>query len=390
MMEKKLLPYLVVLSALSVSASAMYYSVTGLGKMFAGASTEVMIMVASLEVAKLVVASLVYQYWDSFSKILRFYYILAIVVLMAITSGGIYGYLSAAYSETSIKMELETQVIDNIRTKKTYTEGIIGDLQYEIESRNQSIGRLTSNRERQETRQDSLVARNFTTSARNVEKSIQRDIDEINKLRQEVTGLREKVTSLKDTLRSYDEEILMVTRDSEVTGDIGPLKYISELTGRTIDQVVNWFIMALIFVFDPLAVSLVIGANIIFSRKTETEEKDMESEPVYRDDELVEENRTLLSEHDRLKKELDKKEKTIRDLETRITRLTQDNDVLRDLTYDTAEKQSDYQSSLKKLKEEKESLENERVDLEKLKKEIETWESTHWKTRRNTKPPFAI
>lgn len=389
-MEKKILPYLVILSALSVSASAMYYSVTGLGKMFTGASTEVMIMVASLEVAKLVVASLVYQYWDSFSKILRFYYILAILVLMVITSGGIYGYLSAAYSETSVKMELESQVIDNIRTKKLYTEETIGDLQYEINMRNQGILNLTSNRERQESRQDSLLTRNFNTSARNVEKSIQRDIEEINKLRQEVVDLRGKVTSLKDTLRSYNEEVLMVTRDSEVTGDIGPLKYISELTGRTIDQVVNWFIMALIFVFDPLAVSLVIGVNIIFASKSKIEQVVIEEEPFYSDDTLVEQNKELVSEYDRLTKELERKERTTKDLEVKVSRLTQDNDILRDLTYDTVEKQSGYQTSIKNIREEKEILEKERVDLERLKKEIAAWESTHWKMRRNTKPPSAI
>jgi DNA repair exonuclease SbcCD ATPase subunit len=314
----------------------------------------------------------------------------AVVVLMVITSGGIYGYLSAAYSETSVKMELESQSIDNVRNKKIYTEESIGDLQKEVDMRNERIKYLSSNRERQESRQDALLANRSNSSAKGVEKSIQRDNEEINKLRQEVSELRGELTSLKDTLRVYDEDILMITKDSEVAGDIGPLKYISELTGKTIDQVVNWFIMALIFVFDPLAVSLVIGANIIFSSKSKKEQVVIEEEPFYSDPILVEQNKELVSEYDRLKKELERRERTIKDLEVKVSRLTQDNDMLRDLTYDTAEKQSGYQTSIKKLREEKEILEEERADLERLKKEIETWESTHWKMRRNTRPPSVV
>ena len=83
-MEKKLLPYLVVISALSVSLSAAFYSVTGIGKMFAGSSTNVMIMMASLEIAKLILASLLYQYWGKLNFMLKTYYFIAVFVLMII------------------------------------------------------------------------------------------------------------------------------------------------------------------------------------------------------------------------------------------------------------------------------------------------------------------
>ena len=102
-MERKILPILVVISALSVSLSAAFYSVSGLSKMFAGASTQVIIMTGSLEIAKLIVASLLYQYWDKLGALLKIYLTIAVGILMVITSGGIYGYLSAAYSQTSNK-----------------------------------------------------------------------------------------------------------------------------------------------------------------------------------------------------------------------------------------------------------------------------------------------
>ena len=99
-LKRNLFPGLIALSALSVSASAAFYSVYGLSKLFAGASLEVIIMAGSLEFAKLVTASLLYQYWGTINKGLRAYLTVATVILVLITSMGIYGFLSAAYQDT--------------------------------------------------------------------------------------------------------------------------------------------------------------------------------------------------------------------------------------------------------------------------------------------------
>ena len=103
-LKKGFLPFLIGFSAISVSGSAAFYSVFGLSKLFAGASTEVIIMAGSLEVAKLVTASLLYQYWDSINKFLKYYLSIAVVILVIITSMGIYGFLSSAYQETFNKL----------------------------------------------------------------------------------------------------------------------------------------------------------------------------------------------------------------------------------------------------------------------------------------------
>ena len=103
-LKRNFLPFIIAFSALSVSASAAFYSVSGLSKLFAGASFEVMVMAGSLEVAKLVVASLLYQYWDTINKGLRAYLSIATIILVLITSMGIYGFLSAAYQETYSKI----------------------------------------------------------------------------------------------------------------------------------------------------------------------------------------------------------------------------------------------------------------------------------------------
>ena len=100
-LQERIFPFIIALSALSVSASAAFYSVTGLSKLFAGASTEVLIMASSLEISKLVIASLLYQYWNKLNNFLKTYLSLACFILIIITSAGIYGFLSSAYQETA-------------------------------------------------------------------------------------------------------------------------------------------------------------------------------------------------------------------------------------------------------------------------------------------------
>ena len=116
-MKKLFLPLLIAATALAVSASAAFYSVTGLTKLFAGAAFAVAIMAGSLEIAKLVIATLLHQYWETINKVLRTYLVIAVGVLMLITSAGIYGFLSSAYQETAGKDEIVSQQIAAVEQK---------------------------------------------------------------------------------------------------------------------------------------------------------------------------------------------------------------------------------------------------------------------------------
>jgi len=141
-MKKLLFPFLIGLSALAVSGSAAFYSVFGLSKLFAGASTQVIIMAGSLEFAKLVVASLLYQYWDTINKWLRSYLAIAVLVLMVITSGGIYGFLSGAYQETATKSEFLDKSLIVLQTKQDRFSDQKEDLTIEKTQLNKSIADL--------------------------------------------------------------------------------------------------------------------------------------------------------------------------------------------------------------------------------------------------------
>lgn len=121
-LKQSLFPFVIAFSALSVSASAAFYSVSGLSKLFAGASFEVIIMAGSLEVSKLVIASLLYQYWDTLNKLLRTYLSIATVILVLITSMGIYGFLSAAYQETYRELTIKNNKVEFLENKAKFYE----------------------------------------------------------------------------------------------------------------------------------------------------------------------------------------------------------------------------------------------------------------------------
>ena len=122
-LKERLFPITIAISALSVSLSAAFYSVSGLSKLFAGAAFAVIVMAASLEIAKLVIASLLYQYRKTLPKILKWYLSLACFVLILITSMGIYGFLSAAYQETAaLSGNIDAQ-IELIETKRDNIKG---------------------------------------------------------------------------------------------------------------------------------------------------------------------------------------------------------------------------------------------------------------------------
>jgi hypothetical protein len=273
MMKQKILPWIVALSALLVSGSAAFYSVSGLGKMFAGASVQVMILAGSLEFAKLVTASLLYEYWKILNKALKYYLLAATFVLILITSAGIYGFLSSAYQETSFKVESQDKKISILDKNIGIIKSEIISYEKQVEQKNNRLAQLTTIRTNLQGTQDQLVSQSRSTGP--VRQQI-KDIDsEIRRIDSEVSFLNDSVSSKNSRISSIESKKLEASSDGELAKEIGPLKYIANLTGRPLDQVVNWYIIVLIFVFDPLAIALVLAANFSFSaiKKSDTEKE---------------------------------------------------------------------------------------------------------------------
>ena len=261
--KDKLFPLLIGLSALSVSASAAFYSISGLSKLFAGASLEVIIMASSLEIAKLVIASLLYQYWDTLNKTLRTYLTIATTVLILITSMGIYGFLSSAYQETANKDGIVTQQITTLETKKGLYIQTRDNLLKEKQSLNELRGTLSKGATTQFTdKKGNLVIRSNRANIKQMESTSKSD-----------DKLTARLDAANDSIFALENRILEV-KTSGVTSELGPLKYLSGLTGLSMDKIINYLLLVIIFVFDPLAIALVIAANFAFAQlKTKEEDK---------------------------------------------------------------------------------------------------------------------
>ena len=263
-MRERIFPIIIALSALSVSASAAFYSVFGLSKLFAGASTEVIIMAGALEVAKLVVASLLYQYWDSINKILRTYFVIATFVLMVITSGGIYGFLSGAYQETSTQSEFLDKQVAVIEQKQVRFEEQKGDLKIEKAALVKSISdlRIALSNPAQVQYIDKESGILITTSSSSARRALQTEL-KTSTAERDAADLR--LNAITDSIAVLDGRILDAQINNESARELGPLKYMAELTGQPMSSIVNWFMILIIFVFDPLAIAMVIAANMAFA-----------------------------------------------------------------------------------------------------------------------------
>ena len=215
------------ISALLIAGSAAFFSVFGLSKLFSGATLSVILMASSLELGKFVSAAFIYRYWKQINWLQKFYMTTAVVVLVGITSAGIFGYLSNAYQGATIEFEKQTTTLFY---KEDRLEQLEEDKVYLKDELEQSVSALPDN---------------YPTAKR--------------QLREEYNP---KVLVLNDQILNIKQEISDLKVGLVETGvDVGPAIYLAKIFDTDIDTVVKFFIFILIFVFDPLAVMLVIAFN---------------------------------------------------------------------------------------------------------------------------------
>lgn len=254
-----LLPILIGLCALSVSASAAIYSVSGLAKLFAGASIQVMIMAGSLEVAKLVIATLLHQYWNTLNKVLRLYLTISVAVLVLITSMGIYGFLSSAYQNTAIGFETASKEVVFLKQKEAFYQKDLDRLDEELNRISSAITGLSQTRATEIKDASGSTTGVSTTELRLADSRIRSE--EAN--RTQVLANRNVVA---DSLKNIQTKILNLEVQASSNAELGPLIYLSKLTGESMDVIINALLLVIIFVFDPLAISLVLAANFAFDK----------------------------------------------------------------------------------------------------------------------------
>jgi len=236
-------------------------------------------MAASLEIAKLVIASLLYQYRKSLPRLLKVYLSIACAVLILITSMGIYGFLSAAYQKTAALDSTVGAQITLIETKRDNIEGQLSVYNEEKSSINESVTALRNGLSNNVIQYTDTLGNVITTTSSSTRRALEKQLDQAIDRQ---TQINTRVDDLNQKLFEYETEIVEVRSASEVGSELGPLKYLSGLTGLPMDKIINYLLLTIIFVFDPLAIALVIAANFAFeqlkpktvSRKTIIEELD--------------------------------------------------------------------------------------------------------------------
>jgi hypothetical protein len=262
--QERIFPFIIATSALSVSASAAFYSVSGLSNLFAGATLAVIIMATSLEVAKLVIASLLYQYRKTIPRLLKYYLTIAAIVLVLITSMGIYGFLSAAYQETANKAGTIDAQISLVEVKRDNVKEQLAVYNAEKSSINEAVTELRNGLSNNKIQyRDKETGQIITTTSSSTRRALEKQLDQAVARQTEINS---KVDALNEQLFNYETEIVEISTNDELAGELGPLKYLSGLTGIPMDKIINILLLTIIFVFDPLAIALVIAANYAFEQ----------------------------------------------------------------------------------------------------------------------------
>ena len=279
---KRFFPYIVLIAALTLASSAAYYSVYGISKLFSAATVAVAIMAGTLEASKLIAATYLHRYWKKINFLLKFYLTTAVIILMIITSIGIYGFLTAAYQTTANELFVMDKEIAVIEMKKSrYQEQLNGY----IEEKNQlasSITELTKGLSNNKVQwKDKETGEILTSTSSSTRRVLKAQLDDFKLQRNSVS---KKIESLTDSVTKLDIQVLDIQSNSTITNEVGPLKYVSELLDRPMNQVVNWFILIFIFVFDPFAIVLLISANKAFDIISPKTKENIYGETIILDD----------------------------------------------------------------------------------------------------------
>lgn len=249
------------LTATFVALCAAVFSVTGIAKLFAGAALSAAIMASALELGKIVSISFLYQYWEKIPKTLKYYLCSAALILMVITSAGIYGYLSSAYAKvasTPLALNADIQTV----------QGRVGSLEQDIKRKEDRLNQLITLRSQQETRLDNMVSKSTTGNSSTI-RSAQSALNIADK---NVTELQKEISNLSAQRDSLNGISISKRVEIETNGDIGTFVYIAKILGTDLDTVVKWFTFVIVLVFDPLAIALVIAVNFLLKTEPDSHE----------------------------------------------------------------------------------------------------------------------
>lgn len=249
-------------TAIILAISSAFYSVFGLSQLFSGAVIAIIVVASILESSKVVLATYIHDYWNSMSKMLKIYMTFALFCLMIITSLGVYGFLTSAYQDTIKSFKLKQGdiakieiKIENFKKQSLFLEGNEKRIQTQLEN----IQQLKSN---QDKTLSTIYSSDKIKNTKLLEKSFTSTNSLLEKTSQELIETQNKKSNILDSVNFYETKKLEIETNNEVS-EVGPLMYISKALSIEMDSVVNYLVLLIMLVFDPLAVALVFAANSI-------------------------------------------------------------------------------------------------------------------------------
>jgi len=270
-MKEKFLPWFLLFCALGLSGTAAYYSVIGLSVVFVGVAIPVIVMGTFLEISKIAIATYLHDKWKKTYGVLKIYMTIALITLSIITSLGIYGLLSTGFQGNIAKLEIGEKQVKNVEVKKKRFEEIKTELTKEKTTLDGDITKLRDGLSNNTTTQtvDKKTGQLITMANNANRKSFEGQLKEAQTRRDTIS---KKIDAFNDSITKLDVQILDM-QSQEISGsELGAIKYISDITGWGVKQTANIFILILIFVFDPLAITLVIATNQAFKGKRKEDE----------------------------------------------------------------------------------------------------------------------
>lgn len=253
--------------AIGLAVCSGYYSIFGISKLFAGGSWSIIAMASMLELSKLVVVTFLHNHFKTLRLLFKTYLLSSAVVLMLITSIGVYGYLTNSYQETAkvvYKAQNEITLLDQKKQLFIEQKSQLDKLVEEKNNRLKSLDNIRVSQQNAYTEQ--LTQKRGTGGLSRSMSSVDKSSESLNT---EISTLTQKSFALSDSIAKIDQTKLTLTNET-FASELGPLLYLSRITGVPMDIVVNWFIIILVIVFDPLAVSLVIAANHLSGKEKQT------------------------------------------------------------------------------------------------------------------------
>ena len=287
---QKRISYLLLTCAIFLASVVGFFSVKGLSQVFAGAGMAIILLGAGIEVSKLVIASFLHRYWDKLTFGYKVGGLIFLFLVIFVTSSGVYGILSQAYTENKNKLMASKSEVALIEEKKKFFIDKKNDLQNEykqiisdiaqtrLQRNTTSSGMMSDSKDVYTDSKGRTSSRSNASTRKDYLKQVEGLNSDIGKMERRRDGVYVDITNISDSIFYYETKIIAIKSSNDVAVELGPLIYLSEVTNTSLDKVLFWFLMVIVFLADPLAIALLTAYH--YTQKVIIEENEKDSDNI--------------------------------------------------------------------------------------------------------------